>query len=80
MPGKAEVTTSAFFLSRLDPSPEEGHARMFVVMAANATEGEINAVKSHILAEGLTPYDHVGHRARGHRRGRRDRRRASRSS
>src|SRR4249920_2519808 len=33
---------------------------MFVVMATNATEGEINAVKSHILAEGLTPYDHEG--------------------
>ena len=33
---------------------------MFVVMAASATEAEINAVKSHILAEGLTPYDHEG--------------------
>ncbi len=30
---------------------------MFVVMAANATETEINGVKSHILAEGLTPHE-----------------------
>ena len=33
---------------------------MFVVMAVGASEGEINAVKSHILAEGLSPYDHEG--------------------
>jgi 3-deoxy-7-phosphoheptulonate synthase len=33
---------------------------MFVVMAATATEAEIIGVKSHILAEGLTPYDHAG--------------------
>ncbi len=33
---------------------------MFVVMAANATEAEVLGVKSHILAEGLTPYDHAG--------------------
>ena len=33
---------------------------MFVVMAATAGEAEILGVKSHILAEGLTPYDHVG--------------------
>ncbi len=33
---------------------------MFVVMAADATEAEINAVKGHILGEGLTPFDHVG--------------------
>ena len=33
---------------------------MFVVMAAGATEAEILGVKSQILAEGLTPYDHVG--------------------
>jgi 3-deoxy-7-phosphoheptulonate synthase len=33
---------------------------MFVVMAASATEAEILGVKSHILAEGMTPYDHVG--------------------
>jgi 3-deoxy-7-phosphoheptulonate synthase len=33
---------------------------MFVVMAANATEAEILGVKSHILAEGMTPYDHQG--------------------
>lgn len=31
---------------------------MFVVMAANATEAEILGVKSHILAEGMTAYDH----------------------
>src|ERR671919_628460 len=33
---------------------------MFVVMAGNATEAEILGVKSHILAEGMTPYDHEG--------------------
>ena len=33
---------------------------MFVVMSRTATEAEILGVKSHILAEGMTPYDHVG--------------------
>ena len=33
---------------------------MFVVMAVDATEAEINAVKGHIVGEGLTPFDHVG--------------------
>src|SRR5689334_6013577 len=33
---------------------------MFVVMARTATEAEILGVKSHILAEGMTPYDHEG--------------------
>ena len=33
---------------------------MFVVMAANASEAEILGVKSHILAEGMTPFDHQG--------------------
>ena len=33
---------------------------MFVVMATDATETEILGVKSHILAEGLTPFDHTG--------------------
>jgi 3-deoxy-7-phosphoheptulonate synthase len=33
---------------------------MFVVMRASASEAEVLGVKSHILAEGLTPYDHVG--------------------
>jgi len=33
---------------------------MFVVMAVTATEAEINAVKSHILSEGMTPFDHQG--------------------
>jgi 3-deoxy-7-phosphoheptulonate synthase len=33
---------------------------MFVVMAMNASEAEILGVKSHILAEGMTPYDHQG--------------------
>ena len=40
---------------------------MFVVMAANASEAEINGVKSHILAEGLTPFDHIGNLRHGHR-------------
>jgi len=33
---------------------------MFVVMASTATEAEILGVKSQILDEGLTPFDHVG--------------------
>ncbi len=33
---------------------------MFVVMAASATEAELLGVKSLILAEGLSPYEHVG--------------------
>jgi 3-deoxy-7-phosphoheptulonate synthase len=33
---------------------------MFVVMARTATEAEVLGVKSHILAEGMTPYDHAG--------------------
>jgi 3-deoxy-7-phosphoheptulonate synthase len=33
---------------------------MFVVMARSASEAEILGVKSHILAEGMTPFDHHG--------------------
>ncbi len=33
---------------------------MFVAMAPTATEAEILGVKSRILAEGMTPFDHVG--------------------
>ncbi len=33
---------------------------MFVVMAMTASEAEILGVKSQILAEGMTPYDHFG--------------------
>ena len=33
---------------------------MFVVMARTAGEAEILGVKSAILGEGLTPYDHAG--------------------
>ena len=33
---------------------------MFVVMAPSASEAELLGVKSQILAEGLTPFDHVG--------------------
>jgi len=33
---------------------------MFVVMARTASEAEILGVKSHILAEGMTPFDHEG--------------------
>ena len=33
---------------------------MFVLMTVGATEAEILGVKSRILAEGLTPFDHVG--------------------
>src|SRR5256885_7388269 len=33
---------------------------MFVVMARTASEAEILSVKSQILAEGMTPFDHAG--------------------
>jgi 3-deoxy-7-phosphoheptulonate synthase len=33
---------------------------MFVVMASSATQSQIQDVKSHILDEGLTPFDHAG--------------------
>ena len=33
---------------------------MFVVMSSTATEAEVLGVKSRILAEGLTPYEHAG--------------------
>ena len=33
---------------------------MFVAMRASATEVEVLGVKSRILAEGLTPFDHRG--------------------
>src|SRR5439155_15343682 len=33
---------------------------MFVVMSVTANEAEIIGVKSQILAEGLTPYEHQG--------------------
>ena len=33
---------------------------MFVVMSHHATEAEVLGVKSRILAEGLTPYEHAG--------------------
>jgi hypothetical protein len=32
---------------------------MFVVMSRSATEAEVLGVKSRILAEGLTPYEHA---------------------
>ena len=32
---------------------------MFVVMTAGATEAEVLGVKSQILAEGMTPFDHA---------------------
>jgi len=32
---------------------------MFVVMAVGASEAEILGVKGQILAEGMTPFDHV---------------------
>ena len=37
---------------------------MFVVMARTASEAEILGVKSHILGEGMTPYDHEGRSGR----------------
>ncbi|MDH5243650.1 MAG: 3-deoxy-7-phosphoheptulonate synthase [Chloroflexota bacterium] len=33
---------------------------MFVVMTVGASEADVLGVKSHILGEGMTPYDHAG--------------------
>ncbi|HEY6058757.1 MAG TPA: hypothetical protein VIV06_12045, partial [Candidatus Limnocylindrales bacterium] len=33
---------------------------MFVVMAIGASEAEVNGVKGHILAEGMSPFEHAG--------------------
>jgi 3-deoxy-7-phosphoheptulonate synthase len=33
---------------------------MFVVMAVTATDADVNGVKSQIMSEGLTPYEHQG--------------------
>jgi 3-deoxy-7-phosphoheptulonate synthase len=33
---------------------------MFVVMAVGASEADVLGVKSHILAEGMTPFEHAG--------------------
>src|SRR6185295_13125713 len=41
------------------PQPEQVDRRMFVVMSRSATEAEVLGVKSRILAEGLTPYEHA---------------------
>ena len=32
---------------------------MFVVMTVGASEAEVLGVKSHILGEGMTPFDHA---------------------
>ncbi len=47
-----------FCLAR--PTDEGDTKQMFVVMAVGAGEAEILGVKSAILAEGMSPYDHVG--------------------
>src|SRR5215212_7458820 len=60
--GRSRGQTSALFVSwDRAPRARKGHAAvMFVVMASTATEAEILGVKSRILAEGMTPYDHHG--------------------
>src|SRR3990172_1899067 len=56
--GRSRGGDLCFFVS--GPAvPRKGRS-MFVVMARTATEAEILGVKSHILAEGMTPYDHAG--------------------
>ena len=42
------------------PARLERTTPMFVVMSVTATEAEIIGVKSHILAEGMTPHEHSG--------------------
>jgi 3-deoxy-7-phosphoheptulonate synthase len=61
--GRAEAQDLCFFV--FGSSRERGKSvqvarRMFVVMSSAATEAEILGVKSSILAEGLTPYEHAG--------------------
>jgi 3-deoxy-7-phosphoheptulonate synthase len=60
MSGDGRGETSAF-LFPIDKGPsKQVSRRMFVVMRTAATEAEILGVKSRILAEGLTPYEHAG--------------------
>ena len=60
----AEGQNLCFFClaSGSDRRSESGAATVFVVMRRGATEAEILGVKSRILAEGLTPYEHAGAR------------------
>ena len=54
----AEAQVLCFFVSQATTTQVDRH--MFVVMRQGATEAEILGVKSRILAEGLTPYEHAG--------------------
>ncbi len=54
----AEAQVLCFFVSQATTTQVDRH--MFVVMRQGATEAEVLGVKSRILAEGLTPYEHAG--------------------
>jgi len=54
----AEAQVLCFFVSQATTTQVDHH--MFVVMRHGATEAEVLGVKSRILAEGLTPYEHAG--------------------
>src|SRR5512143_4363352 len=57
----AEAQVLCFFVSSRESQPSrQVDRRMFVVMRQGATEAELLGVKSRILAEGLTPYEHAG--------------------
>src|SRR5258706_6423294 len=57
----AEARDLCFFVCTTQSQPSRQVDRhMFVVMRQGATEAELLGVKSRILAEGLTPYEHAG--------------------
>jgi 3-deoxy-7-phosphoheptulonate synthase len=66
----AEAQDLCFFVApaSIEPAAQVSH-RMFVAMSPAATEAEILGVKSRILAEGLTPYEHLGEAVDGGARG-----------
>ena len=64
MPGEREAEARPLLFCLADLDERGDHSAMFVVMTAGASEAEVLGVKSRILAEGLTPYDHQARRAR----------------
>jgi 3-deoxy-7-phosphoheptulonate synthase len=57
----AEAQDLCFFVARSSSqSSSQVDRRMFVVMRPGASEAEVLGVKSRILSEGLTPYEHAG--------------------
>src|SRR5512141_2358882 len=60
MSGGGRGRDLCFFVSPRAQPARSGRTAMLVAMRPAATEVELLGVKSRILAEGLTPYDHAG--------------------